>query len=232
MSDIVPAIENLTRALRERFTPPLSPKFMLGQLVSYNAGTNEVTVLIGNSASPVVVQNIGPVPDASSPVWIVNLGSGRMICVGSQDPAPGGTPELPVGGTTGQALVKASNADYDVAWATVGGGGGPSTFYLMAGMGGIIRTTSGGVITVPVNATFTALRVNLRVAAGANVTFSVTEEGTANVYSATIVSGALTALLSPSVAMAAGLRLVTSVTHPGSAPSGSDLTAMLTFVPT
>lgn len=34
---------------------------------------------------------------------------------------------IPPGGTTGQALVKASNADYHTQWATVGGGGGSGT---------------------------------------------------------------------------------------------------------
>lgn len=33
-------------------------------------------------------------------------------------------PSIPNGGTTGQALVKASASDYDVAWQTVSGGGG------------------------------------------------------------------------------------------------------------
>ena len=36
----------------------------------------------------------------------------------------GGVTELPVGGTTGQSLVKNSDSDYDVTWSTVSGGGG------------------------------------------------------------------------------------------------------------
>ena len=32
--------------------------------------------------------------------------------------------KIPTGGTTGQALVKQSNADFDTEWATIGGGGG------------------------------------------------------------------------------------------------------------
>lgn len=39
-----------------------------------------------------------------------------------KDPSYGGVPD---GGTTGQALVKASNEDGDVTWATIGGGGTP-----------------------------------------------------------------------------------------------------------
>ena len=35
-----------------------------------------------------------------------------------------GVTELPVGGTTGQSLVKNSDTDYDVTWSTVSGGGG------------------------------------------------------------------------------------------------------------
>lgn len=43
---------------------------------------------------------------------------------------------LPVGGTTGQSLVKASNTDRDVQWATVSGsGGGVSDHGLLAGLG-------------------------------------------------------------------------------------------------
>jgi hypothetical protein len=42
---------------------------------------------------------------------------------------------LPVGGTTGQSLVKASNTDRDVQWATVSGsGGGVSDHGLLAGL--------------------------------------------------------------------------------------------------
>lgn len=37
-----------------------------------------------------------------------------------------GAPEIPVGGTTGQALVKGSDTDYDIEWGTVSGGGGAS----------------------------------------------------------------------------------------------------------
>ena len=36
----------------------------------------------------------------------------------------GGVTELPVGGTTGQSLVKNSDTNYDVTWSTVSGGGG------------------------------------------------------------------------------------------------------------
>lgn len=37
--------------------------------------------------------------------------------------------EIPPGGTTGQSLVKRSNANYDVEWFTVSGGGGSNELY-------------------------------------------------------------------------------------------------------
>lgn len=42
---------------------------------------------------------------------------------------------VPVGGTTGQALVKASNTDYDVTWGAGGGGGGVTDHGLLTGLG-------------------------------------------------------------------------------------------------
>lgn len=35
---------------------------------------------------------------------------------------------LPAGGVTGQALVKASNSEHDVEWATLSGGGGGNVY--------------------------------------------------------------------------------------------------------
>jgi len=46
----------------------------------------------------------------------------KVPIVPPKDPVPGGG--LPSGGTTGQVLTKASNADGDVIWADGGGGGG------------------------------------------------------------------------------------------------------------
>ena len=43
---------------------------------------------------------------------------------GWSGPSGGGENPLPSGGTTGQVLSKASNADYDVEWTTPSGGGG------------------------------------------------------------------------------------------------------------
>lgn len=48
-------------------------------------------------------------------------------------PRPGGASGLPAGGTSGQALVKASNADYDVEWQDQSGGGGSGNSYFPGG---------------------------------------------------------------------------------------------------
>lgn len=48
---------------------------------------------------------------------------------------------LPAGGTEGQVLGKASDADYDVEWMTVEGGGGDSVFIIHA-------TLTDGTVTV------------------------------------------------------------------------------------
>ena len=53
------------------------------------------------------------------------------------DTGTGGTGSLPTGGTTGQSLTKASEADYDVAWTTVTGSAGGSS-----GVRGIFTQTT------------------------------------------------------------------------------------------
>jgi len=50
---------------------------------------------------------------------------------------------LPVGGTTGQSLTKVSNADFDVDWTTVTGGGGLTNLE-----GGTATTVYGGTTGV------------------------------------------------------------------------------------
>jgi len=58
---------------------------------------------------------------------------------------------VPAGGTTGQALVKLSNADWDDGWATIGGGGGGGVDIQTFGS----STTSGSFTwTKPANAKF------------------------------------------------------------------------------
>lgn len=41
---------------------------------------------------------------------------------------------IPVGGSTGEVLTKASGADYDTVWAAGGGGGGASAYDLRVGL--------------------------------------------------------------------------------------------------
>jgi hypothetical protein len=54
-------------------------------------------------------------------------------------PAKGG---LPAGGTTGQALTKASNVDYDTEWTTVSGGPGGAAAEAQFGYGGLVAPTA------------------------------------------------------------------------------------------
>lgn len=86
MSDVGAAVEKLTTAIRERYGSNGQVKLIQGFLVSYDSGTNEVEVTFGNSDTPVTIQNVGVPPAPDSPVWIANLGNGRMICVGAQVP--------------------------------------------------------------------------------------------------------------------------------------------------
>lgn len=56
--------------------------------------------------------------------------TGPTGAIGPQGPSgPEGPtgPGVPVGGTTGQALIKLSNTNYDTGWGTVSGGGGSGT---------------------------------------------------------------------------------------------------------
>lgn len=45
--------------------------------------------------------------------------SGSVSIINAGPPGPAGPNVVPTGGTTGQVLVKQSNADYDVAWVTL-----------------------------------------------------------------------------------------------------------------
>jgi len=50
--------------------------------------------------------------------------SQMVTAINNLDPGGGGGGNVPSGGTTGQALVKRSDTDFDTEWATVQGGGG------------------------------------------------------------------------------------------------------------
>lgn len=56
----------------------------------------------------------------------------------------GGITEIwvPSGGLAGQVLTKASNADYDMAWAAGGGGGGSGTVTSVAAGDGLVTSPS------------------------------------------------------------------------------------------
>ena len=70
----------------------------------------------------------------------------KIASVGPQGPAGQG---VPVGGTTGQVLLKASGTDYDTEWAAAGSGSGSVTSVALAGTGlsisGSPITTSGTI---------------------------------------------------------------------------------------
>src|SRR5215471_7479680 len=93
--------------------------------------------------------------------------TGATGAQGAQGPAG---PGVPTGGTTGQALVKSSAADYATQWATVSGGSGlPTTGGTMTGS--ILVGTDN---TIDLGASGTAWRSlyvrNLNVASGGTVT--------------------------------------------------------------
>lgn len=69
----------------------------------------------------------------------------KIIDSGPQGPQGPAGPGVPVGGTTGQVLIKTSNTDYATEWATGGGGGSVSSVNVSGGTTGL--TTSGGPIT-------------------------------------------------------------------------------------
>lgn len=98
-----------------------------------NSTIAAVQVVTGNEARPDAPTVFWMNPDSISP--IVNLIEGVDVDVnpdavgpvgpqGPQGPAGPTGPGVPNGGTTGQALVKTSNADQATTWATNSGGGG------------------------------------------------------------------------------------------------------------
>lgn len=73
---------------------------------------------------------------SSPPSFVVRWSGAENASVSEHlDMTPITDQKLPAGGTMGQALVKLSNGDRDVAWGTVsGGGGGTSVHGLLAGL--------------------------------------------------------------------------------------------------
>lgn len=62
---------------------------------------------------------------------------------------------IPVGGTTGQVLKKASNANYDTVWGSGGGGGGGQVDTVVAGEGVTVVSTDPVNPVVSIHKTFT-----------------------------------------------------------------------------
>lgn len=89
----------------------------------YGAATNAANVTVKRGATSYVLK-----PGKGVIVYLDGTTDGLYVVAKTGDDNP-----LPTGGTTGQALVKASGTDYDVEWDTiVGGGGGPSAGVLAA----------------------------------------------------------------------------------------------------
>jgi len=87
-------------------------------------------------------------------VYDISTEAIEIITQGPQGPAGSNGQGVPTGGTTGQVLKKASNANYDTEWGTGGGGGsGTVTSVALAGTGLSISgspITASGTITANV----------------------------------------------------------------------------------
>lgn len=73
--------------------------------------------------------------------------SQMVTAINNLDPGGGGGGNVPSGGTTGQALVKRSDTDFDTEWATIQGGGGGSEIDDTAGAGDTDKAWSADKIT-------------------------------------------------------------------------------------
>jgi len=87
---------------------------------------------------------------------------------------------LPSGGTTGQALAKATNASYDVEWATISGGITALTGDVTAsGTGSVAATIAAGAVTLAKMATIGADTVIGSIAGGTPAQLTCTSAGRA-----------------------------------------------------
>jgi hypothetical protein len=85
--------------------------------------TESETILVPSGLAGADEAAIGITFLTTPPATVANSTfEGRVLEVLS-DNSITGTPELPIAGTTGQALVKNSNTNYDVEWATIAAGG-------------------------------------------------------------------------------------------------------------
>ena len=70
---------------------------------------------------------------------------------GAQGPQGPAGPGVAAGGTTGQMLVKSSDADYDTEWVTPGGGGGSGAVETASFNSGVVFAEDGGNVYVTLN---------------------------------------------------------------------------------
>jgi hypothetical protein len=98
----------------------------------------------------------------------------KVAVQGPQGPAGANGQGVPVGGSTGQVLRKASGTDYDTEWAAAGSGSGSVTSVAISGSDGIeidsgSPITSSGTIALGVNAATLRSHINVADGAEANV---------------------------------------------------------------
>lgn len=102
--------------------------FLVGLEGDRDYTTAGETILVPSGTGGVDEPAVSILDLTTPPATVVdNTFSGRVLDV-LADNGIDGTPELPVGGTTGQALTKASGTNYDVTWSTIVGGGGGLPF--------------------------------------------------------------------------------------------------------
>ena len=88
-----------------------------------------ITVIPGNVVRGLIVETGTEVrPAADVVVWIDPDELGAVNALATDPIITPGAAELPPGGTTGQALVKASDSDGDVSWGSVGGSSAAPVF--------------------------------------------------------------------------------------------------------
>lgn len=121
-----PAIPEFANTPESMATSLRAMKMILEQLTSARQGQATVALVFVQPFAPGVDQNPGYGslwinPETNAEHWWD--GNTWKQVVGSGSPGAAGSPGVgvPVGGTTGQALVKASNADYHTEWFTIPG---------------------------------------------------------------------------------------------------------------
>jgi hypothetical protein len=92
--------------------------------IPYQTLKNEITV--GFPTGPAGPTGATGAQGATGPAGASIIGpTGPQGAPGPTGPAGTASNGIPVGGLTGQALVKLSTVNYDVSWETISGGGGP-----------------------------------------------------------------------------------------------------------